>query len=47
MFWAGIVKDELTGPFRVPDGIKMISMNFIPWLKKKDPSLQDEDGVHA
>lgn len=48
MFWAGIVKDELIGPFRVPDGIKMTSVmyvqflkeNFIPWLKKKSRAFK-------
>ena len=42
MFWAGIVNDELIGPFRVEDGVKINSENyceflndhFLPWFKK-------------
>ncbi len=25
LFWAGIIRHELVGPFRVPDGVKMNS----------------------
>ena len=43
MFWAGIVNDELIGPFRVEDGVKINSENyceflndhFLPWFKKQ------------
>lgn len=42
MIWAGIVKDELVGPFRIPDGLKMtaktycefLDTNFYPWLEE-------------
>ena len=43
MFWAGIVGNELVGPFRVEDGVKMTAIvyidflkkNFVPWHKSK------------
>ena len=43
MFWAAIVNDELIGPFRVEDGVKINSVNyceflndhFLPWFKKQ------------
>lgn len=43
MIWAGIIKNELIGPFRVAEGVKMDSANyckflgenFLPWLKTK------------
>ena len=43
MFWAAIVGNELVGPFRVSDGVKMaakVYMDFrkkhlVPWYKKK------------
>jgi len=41
MFWAAIVGDELIGPFRVPEGVKMnseayvrfLTKNFFPWYR--------------
>ena len=44
MFWAGIVGNELVGPFRVEDGVKMTAIvhidflkkNFVPWHKSKN-----------
>ena len=43
MFWAAIIGNELVGPFRVSDGVKMtakVYMDFlkkhlVPWYKKK------------
>lgn len=40
MIWAGIIGNELVGPFRVEDGVKMnskfycefIEQNFFEWL---------------
>lgn len=42
MIWAGIVKDEVIGPFLIPDGVKMnakiyckfLDDNFFPWLEE-------------
>ena len=42
MIWAGIVDNKIIGPFRIPDGIKINSENYIsllrnnfcPWLEK-------------
>ena len=43
MFWAAIIGNELVGPLRVSDGVKMtakVYMDFlkkllVPWYKKK------------
>ena len=43
MTWAGIINNEIVGPFRVPDGVKMctksyvdfLQENFLPWNKKQ------------
>jgi len=32
MFWAGIIGDELVGPFRVPEGVKLTSKSYISFL---------------
>ena len=29
MFWAGIVGDTLLGPYKVPEGVKMNSEQFL------------------
>ena len=34
MIWAGIINDELVGPFRVPDGLKMTSKTYVKFLKE-------------
>ena len=42
MFWAAIVGDQMIGPFRVEDGVKLnsegycdlLNANFVPWWKK-------------
>ena len=47
MIWAGIINDELVGPFRIKDGVKMnsetycnfLNENLMPWMKKK-PAAQ-------
>ena len=44
MFWAGIVGDQLVGPFRVPEGLKMnsdsycafLEENLVPWLEEQN-----------
>ena len=33
MLWAGIVKDELVGPFRVQEGVKLTSHTYCQFLK--------------
>lgn len=43
MFWGAIIDNELVGPFRVADGVKMTALiyidflkkNLVPWHKKK------------
>jgi transposase len=43
MFWSGIIDNELVGPFRVNDGVKMtakvyidfLNEHLLPWHKKK------------
>ena len=48
MFWAGIIGNELVGPFRVPDGVKLtavtyidfLKQNVLPWFKKKPLSFK-------
>ena len=48
MFWAGIIKKEVLGPFRVPDGVKMNAKTYSaflkehlePWLKRKPASFK-------
>ena len=47
-FGAGIIGNELVGPFRVPDGFKMNALtyrnflqdNFIPWSHSKCPAFR-------
>lgn len=48
MIWAGIINNQIVGPFRVPDGVKMnaesyvafLKENFISWYKKQPLSLK-------
>lgn len=48
MMWAGILGDRLVGPFRVPEGVKITSANyisflknnFVPWLKRQPAALK-------
>jgi transposase len=50
MFWAGIIGNELIGPFRVPEGVKLTSAtyvqflkeNFIPWYRSKSRSFKQK-----
>lgn len=50
MIWAGIIKNELIGPFRVQDGVKMNSQaycNFLdehllPWLRRKPAAFRKQ-----
>ena len=34
MIWAGIINNQIVGPFRVPDGVKMCAKSYVD-LKKK------------
>ena len=34
MFWAGIIGDELFGPFRVPEGVKLTSKSHTAFLNE-------------
>lgn len=43
MFWAGIIGDELLGPFKVPDGLKITSKAYMKFLD--DHLLQWLDGL--
>lgn len=48
MMWAGIIGNEILGPFRIADGVKINSVNyitflkekFVPWYKRKTPALK-------
>ena len=48
MIWAGIIGDQLVGPFRVPEGVKMnsevycllLEQSFFPWFDKQTPAKQ-------
>ena len=50
MIWAGILDNELVGPFRIEDGVKMnsetycafLERSFLPWLKKKRLALREQ-----
>jgi len=50
MIWAGILDNELVGPFRIEDGVKMnsetycafLERSFLPWLKKKRLALRKQ-----
>ena len=56
MFWAGIIGNELVGPFRVPDDVKMNSLTYstetffkiiYSLVPQQTPSIQEEDNLHA
>ena len=34
MIWAGIINNQIVGPFRVPDGITMCAKSYVNFLKK-------------
>ena len=38
MIWAGIINNQIVGPFRVPDVVKMCAISYVDFLKKF-PSL--------
>ena len=48
MIWAGIINNQIVGPFRVPDGVKMcaksyvdfLQKSFLPWYKKQPLALK-------
>ena len=48
MIWAGIIGDEIVGPFLVPDGLKMNSGNYcafleenlMPWLNSQNDDVK-------
>ena len=33
MFWAGIIGNELVGPYKVPDGVKMNALTYRNFLQ--------------
>ena len=47
MIWAGIIGNELVGPFKVEDGVRIdsagytqfLQKNLMPWMKKKSAAL--------
>lgn len=42
MMWAGIIGDELVGPVRVPQGVKLTSATYCQFLKNVlDPWLEE------
>ena len=34
MIWAGIINNQIVGPFRVPDGVMMCAKSYVDFLKK-------------
>ena len=42
MFWAGIIGDELCGPFRVPEGVKLTSKAYTAFLDEHLSALLDD-----
>ena len=34
MIWAGIINNQIVGPFRVPDGVTMCAKSYVDFLKK-------------
>ena len=48
MIWAGIIGNELVGPFKVEDGVKIdsagytqfLEKNLMPWMKKKSAAFK-------
>ena len=34
MIWAGIINNQIVGPFRGPDGVKMCAESNVDFLKK-------------
>ena len=47
MIWAGIINNQIVGPFRVPDGVTMLlnrmstsQKKFFPWHKKQPLALK-------
>ena len=48
MFWAGAICNDLVGPWKVPEGVKMTSVAYVvflkehlePWFKSKPLSLK-------
>ena len=53
MFWATIIGNELVGPFRVADGVKMTAKLYIDFIKERQTLAQEEfvipekDGIHV
>ena len=50
MIWAGIINNQIVGPFRVPDGVKMCAKSYVDlqknlrsglrWYKKQPLALK-------
>ena len=34
MIWAGVINNQIVGPVRVPDGVKMCAESYVDFLKK-------------
>ena len=34
MIWVGIINNQIVGPFRAPDGVKMCAKSYVDFLKK-------------
>ena len=54
MIWVGIINNQIVGPFRVPDGVKMCAKSYVDFLKKftslvyeTTTSIKEEDDFHA
>ena len=55
MIWAGIIGNELVGPFKVEDGVKIdlagytqfLEKNLRPWMKKKSATFKKIKGIYA
>ena len=54
IIWAGSIGNELVGPFKVQDSVKIdsaeytqfLEKNLMPWIKKKSAALK-KDGIYA
>ena len=55
MIWAGIINNQIVGPFCVPDGVQMCAKLYVDFLGggvsflgvKNNTSIEEEDDLHA
>ena len=55
MIWVSITGNELAGPFKVEDGVKIdltgntqfLEKNLMPWMKKKSAAFKKKYGIYA